>query len=47
MHETVIETPVVLKDGYLELPENPGLGLGDFVPEVIEELAARSGGGTG
>lgn len=47
MHETVIETPIVLKDGYLELPENPGLGLGDFVPEVIEELAARSGGGTG
>ena len=46
MHEKVIETPTVVKDGYLELPEGPGLGLGNFVHEAIEELAARFGGDT-
>lgn len=46
MHEKVIETPMVVKDGYLELPEGPGLGLGNFVHEVIEELVARFGGDT-
>ena len=44
MHEKVIETPMVVKDGYLELPEGPGLGLGNFVHEVIEELTERYGG---
>ena len=47
MHERVVETPMVLKDGYLELPEGPGLGLGGFVPEVLEELAARFGESSG
>ena len=44
MHEKVIETPMVVKDGYLELPEGPGLGLGNFVHEAIDELSARFGG---
>ena len=44
MHERVIETPMVVKDGYLELPEGPGLGLGNFVHESIDELVARYGG---
>ncbi len=47
MHERIVETPVVLRDGYLELPEGPGLGLGNLVPEVLEELASRSGEGSG
>ena len=47
MHERVIETPIVLEDGYLELPEGPGLGLGNLVPEVLEELAARFGESSG
>jgi D-galactarolactone cycloisomerase len=40
MNETIIETPPVVKDGYLQLPKGPGLGLGGYVPEVIEELEA-------
>ena len=44
MHEKVIETPMVVKDGYLELPEGPGLGLGNFVHEAIDDLVARFGG---
>ena len=46
MHEKVIETPMVVKDGYLELPDGPGLGLGNFVHEAIDELTARFGGDT-
>ena len=45
MHERVIEAPMVVKDGYLELPEGPGLGLGNFVHEAIAELEAQCGGG--
>ena len=44
MHEKVIETPMVVRDGYLELPEGSGLGLGNFVHEAIEELTAKFGG---
>ena len=44
MHEKVIETPMVVRDGYLELPEGPGLGLGNFVHEAIDELTVRFGG---
>ena len=34
----IVDTPPKLKDGYLELSDRPGLGLGQFVPEVINEL---------
>ena len=44
MHEKVIETPMVVRDGYLELPEGPGLGLGNFVHEAIDELGTKFGG---
>ena len=44
MHEKVIETPMVVRDGYLKLPEGPGLGLGNFVHDAIDELAGRYGG---
>ena len=30
----MIEHPLAVEDGYLQLPEGPGLGLGGFVPEV-------------
>jgi L-alanine-DL-glutamate epimerase-like enolase superfamily enzyme len=38
MLDRVIEQPVVLKDGYLQLPETAGLGLGDYDLEAIAEL---------
>ena len=38
MNETIIETPPIVKDGYLQLPEEPGLGLGNYVHEVIEGM---------
>ena len=44
MHEKVIETPMVVEDGYLKLPEGPGLGLGSFVHEAIAELQAHYAG---
>ncbi len=44
MHEKIIEAPMVVVDGYLELPEGSGLGLGNFVPEAIAELEAQCGG---
>ena len=43
MHDRVIERPVVVRDGYLQLTDSPGLGLGDYVPEAIAELEARYG----
>ena len=33
-HHKVIEKPLVLRDGYLQLPESAGLGLGNFTPEA-------------
>ena len=38
MHNTVIEKPLKIEDGYLKTPDSPGLGLGNFVPEAIDEL---------
>ena len=43
MHDKVIETPLELRDGYLQLPDSPGLGLGGFVPEAIAELESQFG----
>lgn len=43
-HEAIIEHPLKLKDGYLELSKNPGLGLGNYIPEALsslEHLAAQ------
>ena len=39
-HQRIIEHPLELRDGYLELPDRPGLGLGDFVPEGLDEIEA-------
>ena len=36
----IVENPPVLKDGFLQLPEGPGLGLGNFVHSTIAELEA-------
>ena len=43
MLDGVIQRPVVLKDGYLQLPDSPGLGLGDYDMEAIADLEARYG----
>ena len=43
-HEEIVEWPLKLSDGYLQLPESPGLGLGNYVPEALsrmEKLAAQ------
>lgn len=43
-HEEVIEYPLKLSDGYLQLSEGPGLGLGNYLPEALsrmERLAAQ------
>ena len=37
-HRGIVEHPLVLQDGYVSLPQYPGLGLGQFVPAGIEEL---------
>ena len=42
MHTDVIETPLTLRDGYLQLPEGPGLGLGNFAPDLTSRLEAIS-----
>lgn len=34
----IVEQPPVLKDGYLQLPKTPGLGVGGFVHSAIKEL---------
>ena len=41
MHNKIIETPVTLRDGYLQLPQSPGLGLGELVPEALRELQGQ------
>ena len=38
MNETIIETPPIVRDGYLQLPEGPGLGLGNYVHNIIEGM---------
>ena len=37
-HEEIIERPLKLSDGYLQLPESPGLGLGNYLPEALSKL---------
>ena len=43
MLDRVIQWPVVLTDGYLQLPDTPGLGLGDYDLEAIADLEVRYG----
>ena len=38
-HE-IVETPPELANGHVVLPQGPGLGLGNFVPEAIERYQA-------
>ena len=37
-HEEIIDRPLELSDGYLRLPDSPGLGLGNYVPAALSEL---------
>ena len=39
-HQEIIETPLTLEDGYVRVPDAPGLGLGDYVHEAIARLDA-------
>ncbi len=46
MNYRIVETPPPCADGYIEVTDAPGLGLGQYVPEAIaemEELANRDG----
>ena len=40
MHNKIIDYPLIYDDGYLRLPDKPGLGLGNFIPDGIAELEA-------
>ena len=44
MHNMVVESPLKLVDGFLQLPERPGLGLGDYVPNAAAKLERLQGG---
>ena len=37
-HYDIIEQPLILRDGYLELPSSPGLGLGNYISEALLKL---------
>ena len=39
-HYRIIEQHLQVKDGFLQLTESPGLGLGDLVPEAVAEIEA-------
>ena len=39
MHNKIIERPLTVRDGFLQLPESPGLGIGDLVPDALDALA--------
>jgi hypothetical protein len=36
----IVEQPLLLQDGFLQLPTTPGLGLGNYRHEALAELAA-------
>ena len=36
----IVETPPKLVDGHVVLPQGPGLGLGNLVPEAVERYQA-------
>jgi len=38
--DEIVEHPLTLRDGYLQLPAGAGLGLGDFVPAAFARLEA-------
>ena len=38
IHRRLIEHPLTVRDGYLQLPERPGLGLGQYIPEAIAAM---------
>jgi D-galactarolactone cycloisomerase len=41
----MVETPLQPQDGFLHLPDRPGLGLGQFRSEAIERMEALTGKG--
>lgn len=45
MQHGIVGSPPVLKDGFLQLPSSPGLGLGDFVHEAVARLESLASEG--
>lgn len=39
-HHDIVEQPLELLDGYIQLPTLPGLGLGNYVEEAVSALEA-------
>jgi len=39
-HHDIVEHPLQLRDGYITLPNRPGLGLGNYVDEAVSALEA-------
>ena len=38
MFNKIIENPLSISNGYLQLPTSPGLGLGNYVHQEIEKI---------
>lgn len=43
-HQDIVESPLVLRDGYLGLPSGPGLGLGQLASDGVARLQALFNG---
>jgi L-alanine-DL-glutamate epimerase-like enolase superfamily enzyme len=37
-HHDIVERPLELRDGHIQLPALPGLGLGNYVEEAVSAL---------
>lgn len=44
MNFQVIENPPIIEDGYVQLTDSPGLGLGNYVHEVVDHLFGQKPG---
>jgi hypothetical protein len=38
MTAEIVEKPLQIVDGFVELPHSPGLGVGGFVPAAVDRL---------
>ena len=41
MQNDIIQVPLDLEDGYITVPDEPGLGLGNYQHEVIKQLEGQ------
>ncbi len=42
MSYRIVDTPVTYRDGYIEVDDRPGLGIGQYVPEAVAKLDAMT-----